>query len=359
MLNKASVLMKGAVSNAESLRNGSFVFVNVLKKVSEGTYSVSVDGIRQTVKSEIDLRPGDRFPAEISFDGEKIKLSVLSDGKNENAVLLSENLESSFYKTENYTQNFSALFGSSFAGNEGEIVLCIIKFLQQSGVKLNPEKIIKAKRAASGFKNKKKAAEAAVFLLEKGLPADEDNIRLILDADAESSDEERKNPGDDSHENGKENNKKSENESKKELNEPSKTELLKQINRKEESDYWILIPYDYEISEKKASGLIRMKKNPVTNQVSKLFISVNYEKKYLLLKISLNYNKIRHTIDMCRVLLCFSKSFSNSEREKVQMNFKRCTENPDFKVEVSFADFETENSLFTDSDALCGIRTEA
>ena len=359
MLNKASVLMKGAVSNAESLRNGSFVFVNVLKKVSEETYSVSVDGIRQTVKSEIDLKPGERFPAEISYDGEKIKLSVLNDGKTENAVLLSENQDTTFYKTENFTQNLTALLGNSFAGNESEIVFSIVKFLQQSGLKLSPEKIINAKRAASVFKNKKKAAEAAIFLLEKGLPADEDNIRFILDADSENPDNKRKNPGDDSSDNGKKTDKNHENESKKELKEQSKTEFLKHINRKDDSDYWILIPYDYEVAEKTASGLIRMKKNPVTNQVSKLFISVNYEKEYLLLKISLNYNKIRHTIDMCRVLLCSSKSLSNSEREKVLMNFKRFTENPDFKVEVSFTDFETENSLFTDSDTFPGIRTEA
>ena len=359
MLNKASVLMRGAVSNAESLRNGSFVFVNVLNKVSEGTYSVSVDGIRQTVKSEIDLKPGDRFPAEISFDGEKIKLSVLADGKTENAVLLSDNQETTFYKTENYTQDLSALLGNSFAGNEGEIVSGIIKFLQQSGVKLSPEKIIKAKRAASGFKNKKKAAEAAIFLLEKGLAADEESIRFILDADSEESDEERKNPGDDSKGNGKETDRNPEKESQKKLTEQSKTEFLRQINRKDISDYWILIPYDYDVSGKTASGLIRMKKNPVTNQVSKLFISVNYEKEYLLLKISLNYNRNRHTIERCRVLLCSSKSYSNSEREKVLMNFKRFTENPDFKVEVSFTDFETENSLFTDSDTFPGIRTEA
>ena len=62
------------LSSAVSLREGSFVFVRVIGEKPDGTYTVSFEGSRFSVRADKPLKAGDAFPAKLTTDGRKLIL---------------------------------------------------------------------------------------------------------------------------------------------------------------------------------------------------------------------------------------------------------------------------------------------
>lgn len=144
----------------QSLREGDFVFVRVLKNLGGGNYSVSFAGGRFNVLSERALSAGETFRAQVSFlEGKVLLTPEKSLQAFEGAALLSG-------------------FGLA-ADGVGERIL---QFLTQSGAKLDAALMQKARRLAQKFKGREAAAAEAVLALEeKGIDSDSLALDALMD----------------------------------------------------------------------------------------------------------------------------------------------------------------------------------
>lgn len=144
----------------QSLREGDFVFVRVLKNLGGGNYSVSFAGGRFNVLSERALSAGETFRAQVSFlEGKVLLTPEKSLQAFEGAALLSG-------------------FGLA-ADGVGERIL---QFLTQSGARLDAALMQKARRLAQKFKGREAAAAEAVLALEeKGIDSDSLALDALMD----------------------------------------------------------------------------------------------------------------------------------------------------------------------------------
>lgn len=161
------------VNGNSSLREGSSVFVRVIKNNGNNSYVVAFSGGRFSIKSEVALKEGAGFLARIKLADGKILLQKL-DGKSgieENAV---QKLNSEAEKV--FLQNLGLV--------PDEINSALFQQMKNLGVKFNPAVFNKARKIGLGFKGKEKqAAEIAFVMEEKGFSADEETVKAILEED--------------------------------------------------------------------------------------------------------------------------------------------------------------------------------
>lgn len=172
-MNTNAVFHATALSNVNVnglLREGSSVYVRILKNNGNNSYLASFAGQKILLKSEISLREGTEFFAKIKFSNGKIVLQKIASG--ENAKNSAEKLG-----TESQKQ-----FLENLGLKPDNISIATFLQMKQLGVRYDQKIFEKVRKIAEKIKNKQKSASDAAFIMEeKGISADEKKVLAILD----------------------------------------------------------------------------------------------------------------------------------------------------------------------------------
>lgn len=166
------------VNGQSSLREGSSVYVRVIKNNGNNSYIVAFSGGRFAIKSDVALKEGAGFLAKIK----------LADGK-----ILLQKMESKPV-LDNSIQKLSSEGQKTFLQNLGlvpdNISMSIFQQMKELGMKFDLSSFNKARRIGLQFKGKEKqAAEIAYILESKGIDYDSDYVKVLLDEDSDFRDE--------------------------------------------------------------------------------------------------------------------------------------------------------------------------
>ncbi|MBD5434555.1 MAG: hypothetical protein HDR35_09755 [Treponema sp.] len=151
-----------------SVREGDFLFVRILQNQGGGKYLASFAGGRFFVKSDFPLKTGETFRAQVKIvNGKFFLLPKNGSGKISGANAIS---------VQNF--NFQSPEASAFLASLGlpadGISQKILQFLMQSGARLDPALMKKARRLAAKFAGREiDAAESAILLEQKGFDSDD------------------------------------------------------------------------------------------------------------------------------------------------------------------------------------------
>lgn len=158
-----------------SVREGDFLFVRILQNQGGGKYLASFAGGRFFVKSEALFKAGETFRAQVKIvNGKFFLLPQNGGGKISGASAIS---------VQNF--NFQSPEASAFLASLGlpadGVSQKILQFLMQSGARLDPALMKKARRLAAKFAGRENdAAESAILLEQKGFDSD-DFLEEIMD----------------------------------------------------------------------------------------------------------------------------------------------------------------------------------
>lgn len=174
--------------NRQVLKEGSRVLVRVIADRGNGKYEGSVAGVRVQLNSAKALTPGNSFVATVSVKNGTIVISPKEAG-----LLSAENGEISLSFNEVSQTELASLL-ESLGLPADNLSSSILKSFKQMGIKMDSALANKIRSLALRFAGKEKsAAEIISLLAQKGLEADEDEIRQLLsllenkeEADAES-----------------------------------------------------------------------------------------------------------------------------------------------------------------------------
>jgi len=161
------------VSAHKVLTEGSSVPVRVTRGLGGGRYEGFVAGVKVSFSSERALKTGDTFSAIVSGRDGKI---ILTPQSQTGAIL--QNID--FQMNEMTSNRLASLLQS--AGLSSDILSSsIFQMFTQTGLKLDSQMLSRIRSLALRFSGKEKsAAEILVLLAEKGLNADEDEIKELL-----------------------------------------------------------------------------------------------------------------------------------------------------------------------------------
>ncbi len=162
----------------QNLREGDFVFVRVLKNLGGNNFLASFGGGRFTVFSKENLFAGQTFRAQISLRGGSLVLTPVNAEKGGGS--LQSVVVSQF---DSLGPEISAFLSS--AGLAADSVSAdMLRFLTQSGAKINTGLMRKVRSLSKKYSGREsEAAEAALALEEKGIDSESalDTIMGILD----------------------------------------------------------------------------------------------------------------------------------------------------------------------------------
>lgn len=169
----AAAFASRKVTAHKMLQEGSSVPVRVTRGLGGGRYEGFVAGVKVSFSSKRALKAGDTFTATVSGNGSKI---ILTPKTEAGAVL--QNLQ--FQMNEVSSQQLSSLLQN--AGLSPDLLsTSIFQMFTQTGLKIDAQLINRIKNIAVRFGNSQKsAAEILVMLAEKGLSADEEEIKELL-----------------------------------------------------------------------------------------------------------------------------------------------------------------------------------
>ncbi len=180
MKTNAAVLYKAALSHALSARTfseGGTVFVRVLKNLGGGNYAVSIAGKKMTVKSDVPLAEKSSITAKIKTDGQKI-------------ILLRQPAAADSGGIQTFSVPAAAdapLTGAAAAYLKklgllpDALSAFLLSRMQELALPFDAAFAKHTYALAKKFTGKEKAAaEIALALKQKGLPADEDAVRAVL-----------------------------------------------------------------------------------------------------------------------------------------------------------------------------------
>lgn len=187
-----------------SVREGDFLFVRILQNQGGGKYLASFAGGRFLVKSDALFKAGETFRAQVKIvNGKFFLLPQNGDGKISGASAIS---------VQNF--NFQSPEASAFLASLGlpadGVSQKILQFLMQSGARLDPALMKKARRLAAKFAGRETdAAESAILLEQKGFDSDDflEEIMDLLGGDFQKGENENsreENSGEKSNENSAE-----------------------------------------------------------------------------------------------------------------------------------------------------------
>ncbi len=169
----AVTLDKTTFPSASSLREGGFVFVRVLSNSANGKSLVSFAGKQFEVTAQLNVKPGDSFKAQIKMNNGTVQLIPVKQAESAQSMTAINN--TNFASPQN-----AALFASLGLPADSTIFK-LLQQMQQNGLKINTNHILKAKRLSQKFVGSEdEAAEAALSLLEKGIEADSDSVTQLL-----------------------------------------------------------------------------------------------------------------------------------------------------------------------------------
>lgn len=175
------------------LKEGSSVLVRVISDRGNGKYEGSVAGIRVQLTSNKALQPGQTFTASISIKNGSIVVTpkyIAMSGSG-----LSGQIELQFNEVSQ-SQLFSLLEALGLPADN--LSTSILQSFKQMGVKFDSSLANKIRSLALRFSGKEKsAAEILSLLAQKGLEADEEEIKALLyflesENDSSSKNSERK-----------------------------------------------------------------------------------------------------------------------------------------------------------------------
>lgn len=175
----AGAARAGAVSKTRPatahkvLTEGSSVPVRVTRGLGGGRYEGFVAGVKVSFTSERALKAGDTFSAVVNGRDGKIILTP----QNQAGVVL-QNID--FQMSQLTSSSLSALLQN--AGLSSDILSSsILQMFTQTGLKIDAQLMSRIRSLALRFGGKEKsAAEILVMLAEKGLSADEEEIKQLL-----------------------------------------------------------------------------------------------------------------------------------------------------------------------------------
>ena len=289
------------------IAEGSSVFVRVLAAEDSGRYTVSFAGRRFSVLSRQALGIGSAFRADVRVEKGQVLLVPRRDfaGDTEGVRRFSSLRESGGEKLSVFLQQLGLPFD--------DVSFRSVQFFQENGIRFDGRLALKARAIAKRFKGREEdAAEIALFLLQKGLEADENAILYLLDIM-----------------DGKQNS--NENSSGRFLDAAAALQnggafsgnflpfvyenaskllslpfgLLSFLNHyKNEDKHWLILPFEYCINSTKFTGVIRLFLNLEEKKTEKILISAfslvkNY---YFVLSFKRKTNKdnkIRLDVDYC------------------------------------------------------------
>lgn len=187
-----------------SVREGDFLFVRILQNQGGGKYLASFAGGRFLVKSDALFKAGETFRAQVKIvNGKFFLLPQNGGGKISGASAIS---------VQNF--NFQSPEASAFLASLGlpadGVSQKILQFLMQSGARLDPALMKKARRLAAKFAGRENdAAENAILLEQKGFDSDDflEEIMDLLGGDFQNGENENpreENSGEKSNENSAE-----------------------------------------------------------------------------------------------------------------------------------------------------------
>jgi hypothetical protein len=195
MLSRIVLSQLDSAPGGKTLTEGERVFVRVLASTtisrhgsadgaqSGGKYVVSFAGARFLADSVRSLKAGDSFPATIKIqDGKTLLVPADDTARNTGVMKLSPDPQGARSELSAALSTFLLSLGipADF------VSLSLVRFMQQFGFKFDQNIAARARRLAKQFPaNEAKAAEAALYLIEKGIDPDADMIEEILSLHAE------------------------------------------------------------------------------------------------------------------------------------------------------------------------------
>ncbi|MCR5614386.1 hypothetical protein [Treponema sp.] len=167
---------------ANLLKEGSSVFVRILKESAPGRYLASFAGQRFEVRSKQALVPGSTFMAKIAIKNGRV--NIVRSGEIHAPDTIQK---TSAQNTKNIIQNINTMSGQmaelflSLGLPADSVSKILLQTFVASGTKIDFDKVKKARAVALEFSgNEDEAAEAALILMEKGIEPTADNIRDLM-----------------------------------------------------------------------------------------------------------------------------------------------------------------------------------
>jgi hypothetical protein len=167
------------------LREGSSVSVHIIAQTGPQSYTASFAGGRFTVTSRIPLSPGQTFAARVSTAGGRVELAVLDDGVLSSSLPPVQVFDVRAAPDGMIADPQLSAYFTSLGLVPDMITAGLFSEMKQLGMKFDASLFNRARRIAAEFPGKEKeAAEAALALLQKGLPAGEHEVAALIGADA-------------------------------------------------------------------------------------------------------------------------------------------------------------------------------
>lgn len=158
------------------LRSGDIVSARVISQQGAASYVLSVGGQKINVLSQIPLKEGAVFKAQIFTDSNTVRLKILEPAQNTNETVSFSN--STFNAEDSGISKMLLNLGLPVCAESFKLV----QFALSLGIKIQPSKLLKIikKTTAEDLKNLEKA-EISILLEEKGLNATENAVEKITD----------------------------------------------------------------------------------------------------------------------------------------------------------------------------------
>lgn len=154
-------IVQNSQNSQSSLKTGDTVFVRVLSSESNSRYIVSFAGQRVSVESKKPLEIGSFFRAQVSTANNTVLLTPVQ------IQVLTDSSQISFFQQLGLPVN--------------DISLRLVQFFQSIGAKIDTDLSHKILLFSKKFKGKEKeVAEIALYLNEKGIEINEENVLSLL-----------------------------------------------------------------------------------------------------------------------------------------------------------------------------------
>ena len=336
------------------LRSGTVVNARVVSHNGGSSYTLSVAGQKINVRSDVELKPGSVFKAQISVTGGNVSLKILG-GQPANLVSFNN---SSFDSSNSLINSMLANLGLPVTAESFKLV----QFALSMGIKPEPSKLFRA--GVRGGENKKEFLKEKIALLfeEKGLKVGGDALEKIV----RQFEGEKENPQGKNHSEQNENGQKGREQKKgQKENPPEEAESITEddvrayfdeltersdagragsltlfnsvLPEKKDEKHWLVLPFEWNFRD--FDGVIRVLLSEDKKIIHKVIINCKNPVKSYLFVLYFRSNKIQ-TVKFCTENAVSDGSLQ-TVRQLIQDQFAGC------KVEISdFSEtdwFDSEN----------------
>ena len=175
----STALTNGSVKR--TLSEGSSVYVRIIKKDGNNSYTAAFGGGRFSIKSELPLKPGTGFFTTIRLENNRIVL------QQQNVKMIVQ--DAGFQKINSDLDMTGKILNPKLIAYfekmgliPDEITLSVYNQMRNLEVRFERSAFIKARAIGLKFKGREKVAAVTAYILEqKGMAATEDAVSEILD----------------------------------------------------------------------------------------------------------------------------------------------------------------------------------